>query len=93
MGDEADDILRSFSLSAEDSKKCSVVQAKFEAHFVKWRKVIFERTKFNMHKQEEGEFMDSITALYDFAEHCGYGNLHDEMVRDRIIVGIRNATL
>ena len=94
MGDEADDILRSFGLSEPDSKKYDVVLAKFEAHFIKRRNVIFERAKFNMHKQEEGEPVDAfITALYGLAEHCGYGNLHDEMVRDRIVVGIRNAAL
>ena len=32
-------------------------------------------------------------ALYSLAEHCGYGNLHDEMIRDRIVVGIRNSSL
>ena len=54
MGDEADDILRSFGLSEPDSKKYDVVLAKFEAHFIKRRNVIFKRVKFNMHKQEEG---------------------------------------
>ena len=94
MGDEADDIMRSFGLAVEDAKNYSTVLAKFEAHFVKRRNVIFERAKFNMRRQEEGESVDAfITALYGLAEHCGYGNLHDEMVRDRIVVGIRNAAL
>ena len=34
-----------------------------------------------------------ITALYRLAEHCGYNDLHDEMIRDRIVVGISNAQL
>ena len=34
-----------------------------------------------------------ITALYALAEHCGYGNLHDEMIRDRIVMGICNTRL
>ena len=79
MGDEADDILRSFNLSADDRKKYGV---------------IFERARFNMRRQEESESVDTfITALYSLAEHCGYGNLHDEMIRDRIVVGIRNGRL
>ena len=53
MGDEADDILRSFGLSEEDSKKYDTVVAKFESHFVKRRNIIFERAKFNMRKQDE----------------------------------------
>ena len=91
MGDDADDILRSFRLSDEDSKKYDVVKEKFDSHFVKRRNVIYERAKFNLRKQEEGEPVDSfITALYGLAEHCGYERLHDEMIQDRIVVGIRD---
>ena len=94
MGDDADDILRSFRLSAADSKNYDTVKAKFEAHFVKKRNVIYERAKFNLRRQEDGESVDSfITALYGLAEYCGYGNLYDEMIRDRIVVGIRDASL
>ena len=92
MGDKADDIMRLFGLSVRDTKYYSTVLAKFEAHFIRRRNVIFERAKFNMRRQEEGESVDAfITALYGLAEHCG--NLHDEMLRDRIVVGIRNAAL
>lgn len=38
MGPEADDIMASFGLSEEDSKKFETVKAKFEAHFVKKKK-------------------------------------------------------
>ena len=27
------------------------------------------------------------------AEHCAYGELHDEMIRDRIVVGLRDASI
>ena len=94
MGEEAEDILRSFGLSADDSKKYDVVKAKFDGHFVKRRNVIYERAKFNQRRQEQGETVDSfITALYGLAEHCGYAGLHDEMIRDRIVVGLRDAKL
>ena len=46
MGDGADDIMRSFGLSVEDAKNYITVLAKFEAHFVKRRNVIFMRAKF-----------------------------------------------
>ena len=94
MGDEADDILRSLRLSEEDRKKYNAVKEKFDAHFVQRRNVIFERAKFNMRRQEEGESVDNfITSLYELAEHCGYGDLHNEMIRDRIVVGICNSAL
>lgn len=94
MGDKADDILQSFNLSEEDSKKYKTVKEKFENHFVKRRNTIFERVKFNQHKQEEHEPVDEfITDLYCLAKHCEYGDLHDDLVRDRIVVGIRDQKL
>ena len=53
MGDEADDILRTFRLSEEEKKVYTTVLNKFESHFVKRRNVIFERAKFNMRIQGE----------------------------------------
>ena len=47
-----------------------------------------------MRHQEEGESVDAyITDLYALAEHCDYGALHNETIRDRIVVGIRNRAL
>ena len=94
MGEKADDILQSFNLSEEELKKYDTVVAKFQNHFISRRNVIFERAKFNSRKQEGGENVDSfITALYGLAEHCGFGSLHDELIRDRIVVGIRDIAL
>lgn len=36
---------------------------------------------------------DFLTSFYSLAEYCGYGELHDEMTRDRLVVGISNAKL
>ena len=94
MGDEADDILQSFDLSETDRKKYKNVKDKFEGHFVIKRNVIFERARFNMRVQQEGESVDSfITDLYTLAEFCVFGELHDELIRDRIVVGIRDKNL
>ena len=94
MGDEADDILTSLGLSDEEKKKYDKVKEKLESHFVKRRNVIYERAKFNQRRQEEGESTDSfITALYCLVEHCEYGTLKQEMIRDRIVVGLRDASL
>ena len=60
MGDQADDILRSFALPEADQKKYETVRNRFEQHFVKRRNIIFERAKFNQRKQEDGETADSF---------------------------------
>ena len=94
MGDDADDILRSFRLSEADSKNYDSVVSAFDSHFVKRPNVIYERAKFNQRRQEPGEPVDAfITALYGLAEHCGYASLHEEMIRDRIVVGLLDAKL
>lgn len=94
MGDEADDILSTFGLTTEEKKKYDTVVEKYQNHFIKRRNPIFERAKFNQRKQEEGESVDSfVTALYGLAKHCDYGALHDQMIRDRLVVGLRDAAL
>ena len=91
MGDQADDILLSFQLSEEDKKKYDVVLTKFQGHFVKRRNVIYERMKFNQRIQQEVESVESfVTDLYALSETCNYGELTNEMIRDRIVVGIRD---
>ena len=42
----------------------------------------------------ENEPVDAfITDLYALAKHSGYADLHDEMIRDHIVVGLRDARL
>ena len=94
MGDEGDDILQSFGMIADDRKKYNAVKNKFEGHSIIKRHVIFERARFNMRVQTEGESVDTfITDLYTLAELCNFSDLRDELIRDRIVVGIRDKAL
>ena len=94
MGDAADDILCSLRLSEDDKKVYETVKSKLEQHFVKRRNIIFERAKFNGRRQKEGESVASfITDLHCLVEHCNYGALQSEMIRDRIVVGLLDANL
>ena len=94
MGEGAEDIFQSFNLSEEYAKNYDVVVERFQRHFVSRRNINFERAKFNSHKQEDGETADSfITSLYGLAEHCAFGQLHDKLIRDHIVVGIRDTDL
>ena len=47
MGDQADDILRSFKLSEAQSKSYEVVREKFNSHFVAQRNIIYEHASGN----------------------------------------------
>lgn len=94
MGPSAEEILLSINLSNDDSNNYSKVKEALDAHFVVRKNVIFERARFNERKQEEGESVDSfITALYALAEHCNYQNLKEDLIRDRIVVGLRDRKL
>ena len=94
MGDEADDILRGLTLSADQRHTYQGVRDGLQGFFVVKKNVIYERAKFNMRNQREGESVDSfVTALYALAEHCSYAMLHNELIRDRIVVGLQDKGL
>ena len=94
MGEDADDIFSTLPLTAEERKVYNTVISKFERHCIIKRNVIFERAKFNQRIQQENEPVDAfITDLHTLAQHCSYGALHDEMIRDRIVVGLRDKAL
>ena len=62
MGDEADDIVKSFTFAEGDEKKYAKVKEKFDQHFIIKRNVIFECARFNMRKQEPSEPLDAFIA-------------------------------
>ena len=91
MGEEADDIVVSFGLTTEEAEQYNVVKGKFEAHFVVKRNIIFERAKFNLRSQQAGESVDNfITDLCCLAEYSEFGTLRDNLIQDRIVVGIKD---
>ena len=94
LGDDAEDVLRSTNISEEDRKKFNVVRDKFDQFFQVRKNVIIERARFNSRSQQEGESSEQyIAALYHLSESCEYAGLKDEMIRDRLVVGIRDKSL
>ena len=67
---------------------------KFDEFFKVCKNVIFERARFNLRCQAEGESIEQfITCLYSLAESCEFAALKDELIRERIVVGIRDKAL
>ena len=94
LGEEAHDVLASTNISTEDSKKYSKVLKKFDDPFDVRKNIIFERARFNKRNQLDGETAEEyITVLYGLIETCDYGALKDEMLRDRLVVGIRDTAI
>ena len=94
MGDEAEDVLSSTNISEEDKANYSKVLEKLNGFFKVRKNVILERAKFNRRYQLPGESAEQyITTLYRLVENCQYGELAQEMIRDRLVVGISDKAL
>ena len=94
MGNEANDVLTTTDITDEGKKVYDTVTAKFEAYFKEHRNVIFDSLKFTTCCQQPGESADHfIAALYALAVDCNYGDLREELIRDRIVVGVRDTKL
>ena len=94
LGEEAEDLLRSTNITEDERKVYLKVLGKFDGFFHVRKNIIFERAKFNRRCQLAGETADQfIASLYNLAENCNYGDLKGEMIRDRLVVGIRDMTL
>ena len=92
---EAQEIVEGLQFdSVEDSKDIDIVLRKFESFCIGETNEIYERYVFNKRDQEPNETVDAyITVLRSLAKSCNYGTLEDTLIRDRIVVGIRdNAT-
>ena len=58
------------------------------------KNIIFERARFNRRCQLSGETANQfIASLYNLAKNCNYDNLKDEMIEDRLVVGIQDTVL
>ena len=94
LGEQAEAVLNSMNASDTDKAKYETVIAKLDEFFKVRKNVIFECARFNRRNQRDGESAEQyIMALYDLAENCEYGDLQSEMIRDCLVVGIRDAAL
>lgn len=89
MGQKSESILLQIKDKPDTLKK--TLDA-FKRYFAPRTNVIFERFKFNTRKQNQGEPIDAfITDLHAMAEKCQFGELKDELIRDRVVVGMTDS--
>ena len=96
MGGNANETLESFHVSTTNKEEWTFekIVERFNRHFVGRTNTIFERARFNRRVQRENEpVIDFIDDLYKLAQTCQFGELTNELIRDRIVVGIRNNDL
>ncbi len=93
MGECADDILKTLEIDEEKASSEEVKKA-LDDHFSERRNVLVERARFNRRIQLPGEPVDTfIQDLYKITADCEYGTLKNELIRDRIIVGVADDSL
>ena len=93
MGDSADDILQTLQLD-EGTVSYEEIKKSLNDYFAERRNIIVERARFNERSQKPGESVDTfIQDLYRLANNCDYGTLKDDLIRDRIVVGILDDSL
>ena len=91
MGKECRQILSRLELSNADKKKLNKIIEKLEEYFVPTRNVLYERYLFHSPQQQAHETVDQyMIRLRHLAESCKFGALHDEMVRDRLVLGCQD---
>ncbi|XP_042148639.1 uncharacterized protein K02A2.6-like [Ixodes scapularis] len=91
IGPDAQNVFRTLPLSEDDKKNLDIVKQRFKEHSHPKVNPTYERYRFNQMKQKEGEtFNEFLTAARLQAKKCKFGELTDELLRDRIIVGITN---
>ena len=80
-----------FSSDAERENMDKVLEL-WQNYCIGRTNVIYERYKFNNRSQEANESIDAYTTALDhtLAETCEFGSLKDDLIRDRLVCGIRD---
>ena len=87
-------MLTSTNISSDSRKVFADVLKKLDEFFKVRKNIIFERACFNRRCQGETETAEQfITSLYSLVTDCEFGKLKEQLIRDRIVVGIRDISL
>jgi hypothetical protein len=95
MGSDSVPIYEQFTFGSGEGETRTLanVLAMFDRHFEPVRNVIFERVKFNGMRQGGLPMHSFITQVHTQADNCDYGNMRDQLIRDRIVVGVTDNKL
>lgn len=94
-GPKTYDIIRSLvSPSLPSSKSYDELVLLLKAHYNPKPSVIVQRFKFNTRVQSVDESIAVFVAeLRKLTEFCDYGTFRDDMIRDRLVVGVRDVRI
>ena len=96
IGPDTLKIYNGFAFENATDKQClTKIFEKFDQYTIGEINETYERFHFNIRKQDETESFDAyLTSLRTLAKTCGFCEcLHDSLVRDRIVMGVRDNRL
>ena len=91
IGSEAYQLFQTLQFTEEtDRQDIEKVIDAFQRHCIREVNVTYERYVFNRRVQDTGETFDAFLAdLRRLARTCDFGTLEESIIRDRIVIGIR----
>ena len=91
MGKDCLSVLKHLDMTEEDRKTTKGILEALETYFKPQKNVVYERYVFFTCDQQATESVDQyITKLKELASSCDFGNLNEEMIRDRLVLGCVN---
>ena len=83
--------MKRLELTQEELSTTSTILEKLELHFAPERNILYERYLFHSAEQQPNETVDQyVLRLRKLAEPCKFEALHDDMLRDRLVLGSRD---
>ena len=90
MGRDAHEVYKNLDLSDDAKKDPKEILKGLDNHFVPSKNVIFERYMFNSATQDDDSIEGYLNRLRKLASTCKFGNLCDELIRDRLVIGVKD---
>ena len=94
IGQQGRDIYNTMTFAEDEQNKLTPLFKKFDDFCKPKQNITVERYKFNTHTQKTDQTIDEyVMELKLIAKNCGYGELEDDLVRDRIVCGVTSGQI
>lgn len=94
IGPQAKEIYDTFQFAEGEAMRYNTVIAKFDEHFNPRKNLTFNRYNFLTARQRDNETFDEFyTRLRKLSQDCELNDLRDSLLKDLIIIGIRDKKL
>ncbi|XP_077255650.1 uncharacterized protein LOC143893810 [Temnothorax americanus] len=94
VGEDGIELYNTFNLQEAERYNLAKVLQCFEEYCVPKKNIVYETFKFSSRMQQEDEKFDSFLAeIKKLSQTCEFGTMADRMVRDRIVLRIKDKVL